>query len=89
VVHKIVVFSKPGCHLCEEAIRTLEELLNSDSAFELEVVDITKDESTYEKYFLTIPVVQVDGEDVFDAKEIGYSSSQRYGKLKDLVANLR
>ena len=68
-MHKITVFSKEGCHLCERAIDTLRELSN-ENVFDLEIVDISKDRTLLERYVLRIPVVRLDGEDVFEAEQI-------------------
>jgi glutaredoxin len=62
-VSRVVVYSRPDCHLCEEALaalRTLRERL----AFELQEVDISKDESLHRTYFDRIPVIAVDGEEL-------------------------
>jgi glutaredoxin len=62
-VSRVVVYSRPDCHLCEEALaalRTLRERL----VFELQEVDISKDESLHRTYFDRIPVIAVDGEEL-------------------------
>ena len=84
--HKIVVYAKEGCHLCERAIGTLTELQASKS-FDLEIIDITKDQFTFEKYFLKIPVIQLDGVVTFEVEEIALPDDCRR-KLTTLVANL-
>jgi glutaredoxin len=85
-LHKIVVFSKDGCHLCERAIDTLRSL-EADRKFTLEVVEIASDKQLFDKYFLSIPVVRVDGKDVFDAEDIGLPE-QCKSKLTKLVTEL-
>jgi glutaredoxin len=52
---KLILYSKPGCHLCEG----LEEKLNAAShlSFELEVRDITTREDWFERYQYEIPVL--------------------------------
>lgn len=60
----ITVYSRPGCHLCDVAlheIRTLEPL-----PFELEVVDIESDEALLARYLERIPVVELDGEELYE-----------------------
>ena len=85
-MHRITVFSKVGCHLCERAVDKLKELsLGSD--FELEVVEITKDSSIFEKYFLKIPVVQLDGKDVLEVEDIALPQDCKL-KLETLVSHL-
>jgi glutaredoxin len=63
VVASVVVLSRPGCHLCEEAMKVLREL-QARHDFELQERDITEDEVLHRRYFERIPVVRVDGEDV-------------------------
>jgi glutaredoxin len=64
-VSRVVVYSKPGCHLCEQALVALQAL-SGERAFELEEVDITSDEALHRRYFERIPVITVDGEEVCD-----------------------
>jgi len=61
--------------------------LSKDHKFDLEIVEITKDEALFEKYFLKIPVVQVDGKDTYDAEDIG-SPHEYKSKLVNLVSDL-
>lgn len=70
----VTVFSKKGCHLCErviEALRTLSPRYD----LEVRVVDITLDAKLTSKYLLTVPVVQVEGREVFDASKMTADSS--------------
>ncbi len=62
-VASVIVLSRPGCHLCEEAMGVLREL-QARLGFELQERDITTDEALHRRYFERIPVVRVDGEDV-------------------------
>ena len=55
--------------MCERAASTLEEL-SSTHDFNLEVKEITSDKKLFDRYFLTIPVVNIDGEERFDANDI-------------------
>lgn len=57
----IVVYSRPGCHLCEEAIEQLVALHGEGYRFELHEVDIESDELLLRRYLERIPVVEVDG----------------------------
>ena len=61
----ITVYSKPDCHLCSDAIATLERL-RGELGFELQEHDITADESLLRAYFERIPVIALDGEELFD-----------------------
>jgi glutaredoxin len=54
-------YTRPGCHLCEEA-RLMLKLVQEDIAFEIHEVNIEEDEELHEKYMLMIPVVEFEGE---------------------------
>lgn len=53
----LILYSKPGCHLCEG----LEEKLRAITtiALELEVRDITQDEAAFQAYQYEIPVLYI------------------------------
>ena len=61
----ITVYSKPDCHLCGEAMRTLHRL-RAELGYELQERDITRDEALHRAYFERIPVIVLDGEELFD-----------------------
>ena len=87
VLHKIVVFSKPGCHICEQAIEILQSLLKTRT-FELEIVDITKNDELFKTYMLKIPVIQLDGKDVLVVEDIALAQDSKV-KLENLVLSLK
>ena len=66
-LHKITLYSKEGCHLCENAKEALFELAD-DFEIELEEVDITTDSALFEKYKYTIPVMVIDYSIVLEAR---------------------
>ncbi len=59
----ITVYSKPDCHLCEEAMVALRGL-QGELVFDLEERDITTEEALHRAYFERIPVIAVDGEEL-------------------------
>ena len=61
---KIVLYSKPGCHLCDDVHAVLEEV-RREQPFDLEVRDISKSRKLIEAYGLDIPVVTIDGGEAF------------------------
>jgi glutaredoxin len=65
----VTVVSKKGCHLCEKVLEALNSL-SSRYDLEVRILDISHDAKLTNKYFLTIPVVQIDGKDVFDARDM-------------------
>jgi hypothetical protein len=58
---EIVVYSRPGCHLCEEAITTILALHEEGYRFVLHEIDIESDELLLRRHLEKIPVVEVDG----------------------------
>jgi glutaredoxin len=56
----LTLYSKPGCHLCEDARRLLDEL-RGDFDFTIEEIDITRDAELFARYRYDIPVVTKDG----------------------------
>ncbi len=61
----IVVYTRPGCHLCVEAMTDLRRL-QDELGFALSERDIDGDEALLRAYFERIPVVVLDGEELFD-----------------------
>jgi glutaredoxin len=59
----LTVYSKPDCHLCEEAIAVLARL-QGEFAFEIEELDISSDDRLLRAYFERIPVVALEGEEL-------------------------
>jgi glutaredoxin len=59
----VTVYTAPGCHLCQEAIVTLQAL-RDELGFELVERDITRDDALHRAYLERIPVVALDGEEL-------------------------
>lgn len=57
---RVVLYSKPGCHLCEDA-RVVIERVCLDLGTTFEEVDITSDQNLMRAYGEQIPVTFVDG----------------------------
>jgi glutaredoxin len=60
----VIVYSKPGCHLCEEAKAAITASGCSDK-FELTEINIEGDSSLLERYQYDIPVISINGVDTF------------------------
>lgn len=60
----VVVYSRPGCHLCEEAIEQIVALHGQGYRFNLHEVDIESNDLLLRRYLERIPVVEVDGLEV-------------------------
>jgi glutaredoxin len=62
-VATVTVYSKPDCHLCDDAMVALRRL-QAELGFALEERDITADEALHRAYFERIPVIALDGEEL-------------------------
>jgi len=60
----VIVYSRPGCHLCEEAKLAIQSAGVSDR-FTLAEINIESDEELLRKYQYDIPVVTIDGREAF------------------------
>jgi hypothetical protein len=64
-VPDIVLYGRPGCHLCDEA-RIVLERVRAELPFALVERDIERDDVLFKRYLERIPVVALDGEELFD-----------------------
>jgi glutaredoxin len=64
-VRTVTLYSRPGCHLCDDAREVLERV-RARAPFTLEEVDIETDDALHARYLERIPVVALDGEELFD-----------------------
>jgi hypothetical protein len=64
--HYIVLYAKPGCHLCEDALRLVNDLCG-EFDLTLEEIDITTDDALFKNYFDKIPVLLIDHRVTFAA----------------------
>ena len=61
----VTLFGKPGCHLCDEA-RDLVRRVCEGRAVELREIDITLDPALNREYGERIPVLALNGEELFE-----------------------
>jgi hypothetical protein len=61
----VTLYGKPGCHLCDDA-RAVVERVRERHPFDLREVDITLDPGLFREYGERIPVLALDGEELFD-----------------------
>ena len=63
--HRVVLYSRAGCHLCDvarEAILRQRER----SSFVFEEIDVEGDDELELEYGIRVPVVEIDGEETFE-----------------------
>ena len=56
----ITIYSRHGCHLCDDALKVLESL-REELNFKIEVVNIDKDPELIKLYSDQVPVIHIDG----------------------------
>jgi glutaredoxin len=61
----VTLYGRPGCHLCDDA-RIVLERLRATAPFALEEVDIESDDALLKRYLERIPVIALDGEELYD-----------------------
>ena len=76
VERTVLMYSRPGCGLCDEARRVILGV-RERTPFRYEEVDISYDDALELEYGIRIPVVLVDGEERFevrvDASELAFA----------------
>lgn len=60
----VTFYTRPGCHLCEEALQVLE-VARRHAGFVLEVVDIDQHAALRETYNEEVPVIAINGRKSF------------------------
>jgi predicted DCC family thiol-disulfide oxidoreductase YuxK len=63
-IKRVVLYHRPGCHLCEEAEKVLAEAARVAN-FSFESINIESDLQLLEAYRLDIPVIEIDGKPKF------------------------
>jgi len=58
---EITIYSRQGCHLCDDAFNTLESM-RKELNFEIEVIDIDQDDELIKLYSDQVPVIHIDGQ---------------------------
>jgi glutaredoxin len=61
----VTLYGRPGCHLCDDA-RDALQALQGRLRFDLQEVDITVDDALHARYLERVPVIALDGEELFD-----------------------
>lgn len=59
---EVRLYTRPGCHLCDEAREAILELRASGLGFDMRELNIEQDERLHAEYLERIPVVEVGGE---------------------------
>jgi thiol-disulfide isomerase/thioredoxin len=57
----LTIYSKPGCHLCDEMKAVVARVAAGNPDISIEEIDISTDPQLAEQYGLEIPVLMIDG----------------------------
>lgn len=58
---RVTFYTRPGCHLCDDARAVLDA-----EGLDYDEIDIESDDALFKRYLERIPVTAIDGEDAFD-----------------------
>jgi len=58
---RLVLYGRPGCHLCDDARIVLQRIGEP-----FDEVDIDSDDELFKRYLERIPVITLDGEELYD-----------------------
>jgi glutaredoxin len=60
----VIIYSRPGCHLCDEAKAAIRSA-GIDDQFTFEEINIESDNELLRKYKYDIPVIAINGAETF------------------------
>lgn len=64
---RLTIYSKPGCHLCDEMKSLVHRVISRQSgsnAVPVDEIDISSDQTLLDRYGLEVPVLLIDGKKV-------------------------
>ena len=62
VLHTVTVYTRQGCHLCDDAIAVVRNVATGRA--QIELIDIDADPDLVERYTVRVPVIAVDGVEI-------------------------
>jgi len=77
----VVLYGRPGCHLCDEVERRIRAVAE-ELPIVLQTRSIADDPALEERYMLTIPVVEIDGDEVFRSVDSIMTAEQLRAELE-------
>lgn len=91
---QVTVYTKPGCHLCDDALQMLDRL-GARYSLEVQEVNILEDMALYEALHEKIPVIEIEGgkmgrlEAPIDEQRLQTSLAMAAGVLQNRMAALQ
>lgn len=77
----VQIYSRPNCHLCEEA-KTVIEQARAEVAFTLEEINIDDDSELQARYTNDVPVIFINGRKAFKHRVEARSLLKRLRRLQ-------
>ena len=62
---RVVLYTRPGCHLCDDA-RAMLERARATIPFAFQERNIDEDDAFLRRHLERIPVIEIDGEEAFE-----------------------
>ena len=62
--HQVILYTRPGCHLCDEAKRAMQAA-DCANEYTLQEINIESDRELLRRYQYEIPVITIDGAEAF------------------------
>jgi Glutaredoxin-like domain (DUF836) len=77
----LTLYGKPGCCLCDDARAAVEEVRSDGPPFDLREVDVSIDPGLMREYGERIPVLELDGEELFELRVDPTALRRRLGTV--------
>jgi len=78
---RVVLYSKPGCHLCD-VMKAAIKRAGGERRYALFEVDIESDPELNERFHLSIPVLEIEGRIAFKGKLTPESFNQKLARAR-------
>jgi len=75
---RVIIYSRPGCHLCEEAKQAIQAA-ECNEEYTLEEINIESDPELLRLYRHDIPIITIDGVEAFRHR---LTSDEFKGKMR-------
>jgi len=76
----VLFYKRERCPLCDEAM-VLLQMFQQEYNFQIKEIDIYSDDSLLEKYQLSIPVIELEG-DQLDGSQMNYIEMSQFFERK-------
>jgi glutaredoxin len=73
---RVIIYSRPGCHLCDQAKQAIEAAQCLDE-YTLDEINIESDPDLLRRYKYDIPVITINGDEAFRHKLTSDSFRER------------